>query len=126
VGIVVKNGIVLVDYTNLMRDRGYELNEAIALSGESRLRPVLMTAVTTLLGMLPMALSRGEGSELWRPMGIVVIGGLLVSTVVTLIIVPILYAVMSRHGERNKVEKLRKEFVFMQISADDEAALKKS
>ena len=125
VGIVVKNGIVLVDYTNLMRDRGYELNEAIALSGESRLRPVLMTAVTTLLGMLPMALSRGEGSELWRPMGIVVIGGLLVSTIITLIIVPVVYAVMSRHGERNKVEKLRKEFVFMQISADDEAAFKK-
>jgi HAE1 family hydrophobic/amphiphilic exporter-1 len=125
VGIVVKNGIVLVDYTNLMRDRGHELNEAIALSGESRLRPVLMTAVTTLLGMLPMALSRGEGSELWRPMGIVVIGGLLVSTVITLIIVPVAYAVMSRHGERNKEAKLRKEFVFMQISADDEAALKK-
>jgi len=125
VGIVVKNGIVLVDYTNLMRDRGYELNEAIALSGESRLRPVLMTAVTTLLGMLPMALSRGEGSELWRPMGIVVIGGLLVSTIITLIIVPVVYAVMSRHGERNKVEKLRKEFVFMQMSADDEAAFKK-
>ena len=125
VGIVVKNGIVLVDYANLMRDRGYELNEAIALSGESRLRPVLMTAVTTLLGMLPMALSRGEGSELWRPMGIVVIGGLLVSTIITLIIVPVVYAVMSRHGERNKVEKLRKEFVFMQMSADDEAAFKK-
>ena len=125
VGIVVKNGIVLVDYINLMRDRGYKLNEAIALSGESRLRPVLMTAVTTLLGMLPMALSRGEGSELWRPMGIVVIGGLLVSTAITLIIVPVVYAVMSRHGERNKEAKLRKEFVFMQMSADDEAAFKK-
>ncbi len=126
VGIVVKNGIVLVDYINLMRDRGYELNEAIALSGESRLRPVLMTAVTTLLGMLPMALSQGEGSELWRPMGIVVIGGLLISTLITMIIVPVVYAVMSRHGERNKTEKLRKEFVFMEMSSDDETTLKTS
>src|SRR5574344_1910619 len=90
VGIVVKNGIVLVDYTNLMRDRGYELNKAIELSGASRLRPVLMTALTTVLGMVPMALSSGEGSEMWQPMGIVVMGGLLVSTLVTLIVVPVL------------------------------------
>jgi HAE1 family hydrophobic/amphiphilic exporter-1 len=116
VGIVVKNGIVLVDYINLMRDRGNELKEAIALAGASRLRPVLMTAFTTILGMLPMALSQGEGSEMWQPMGIVVIGGLLVSTFVTLIIVPVLYGIMSRHGERNKEEKARKEFIFMQLS----------
>ena len=115
VGIVVKNGIVLVDYINLMRDRGYELNEAIALSGKSRLRPVLMTAATTMLGMLPMALATSEGSEMWIPMGIVVIGGLLVSTIVTLIVVPVLYAVMSRHGERDKEEKVRKQFVFMDM-----------
>ncbi|MBO4571402.1 MAG: efflux RND transporter permease subunit [Bacteroidales bacterium] len=120
VGIAVKNGIVLVDYINLMRDRGYELNEAIALSGASRLRPVLMTALTTLLGMLPMALSRGEGSEMWHPLGIVVIGGLFVSTVVTLIIVPVVYSLISRHGERDKQEKLRKEYVFMNISTDQE------
>lgn len=112
VGIVVKNGIVLVDYINLMRDRGNELNEAIALSGQSRLRPVLMTAVTTVLGMIPMTLSTSEGSETWVPMGIVVIGGLVVSTLVTLIVVPTLYAVMSRRGERNKEEKLRKSFTF--------------
>ena len=115
IGIAVKNGIVLVDYTNLMRDRGYALNEAIALSGASRLRPVLMTAFTTLLGMLPMALSTGEGSEMWRPLGIVVIGGLLVSTFVTLIIVPVVYGILSRHGERDKEEKQRKEYIFMQI-----------
>ena len=117
VGIVVKNGIVLVDYINLMRDRGYELNEAIALSGASRLRPVLMTAFTTLLGMLPMALSQGEGSEMWRPMGVVVIGGLLVSTLVTLIVVPVMYALMSRHGERDKEAQNRKNFIFMQLSS---------
>ena len=115
VGIVVKNGIVLVDYINLMRDRGYELNQAIELSGASRLRPVLMTAFTTMLGMVPMVLSRGEGSELWRPMGIVVIGGLLVSTIITLIVVPVMYAVMSKHGERDKEEQDRKNFIFMQI-----------
>lgn len=118
VGIVVKNGIVLVDFINLMRDRGYELNEAIAMSGESRLRPILMTAVTAILGMLPMALSTAEGSEMWKPLGIVVIGGLTFATVVTLFIVPVLYALMSRHGERNKIAKQRKEFLFMQIKND--------
>ena len=119
IGIVVKNGIVLVDYTNLMRERGYELNEAVALSGQSRLRPVLMTAFTTILGMVPMALSQSEGSEMWQPLGIVVIGGLLVSTIVTLIIVPILYAVTSRHGDRNKEAENRKNFIFMQIDEND-------
>ncbi len=115
VGIVVKNGIVLVDYINLMRDRGYELNEAIQLSGQSRLRPVLMTAFTTLLGMVPMAVSSGEGSEMWQPLGIVVIGGLLVSTLVTLIVVPVMYGIMSRHGERDKEEQQRRDYIFMQI-----------
>jgi len=93
IGIVVKNGIVLVDFINLMRDRGYEMTEAIALSGRSRLRPVLMTALTTILGMLPLAMSRGEGSEIWRPMGITVMGGLIFSTFLTLVIVPVVYKV---------------------------------
>ncbi len=113
IGIVVKNGIVLIDFTNLMRDRGYELNEAIAMAGKSRLRPVLMTALTTILGMLPLALSTGEGSELWKPMGITVIGGLVFSTIVTMVIVPVMYGVFARRGERNKVEKLRKQYHFM-------------
>ena len=120
VGIVVKNGIVLVDYINLMRDRGYELNEAIALSGASRLRPVLMTAFTTIWGMVPMALSKSEGSEMWVPLGIVVIGGALVSTLVTLIVVPVLYGVMSRHGERDKAIQEQKEYIFMQLNPHDE------
>jgi HAE1 family hydrophobic/amphiphilic exporter-1 len=115
VGIVVKNGIVLVDYINLMRDRGYPLYEAIALSGQSRLRPVLMTAITTILGMLPMALSSSEGSEMWVPMGIVVIGGLLTSTLVTLIVVPVFYGLFSKSGERNKQGKVQKKFYFMDI-----------
>ncbi len=117
-GIVVKNGIVLVDYINLMRDRNYELNEAIALSGRSRLRPVLMTAATTILGMIPMALSSGEGAEVWAPMGVVVIGGLIVSTVITLIIVPVLYAIFSKHGERDKAEEVKKSFVFYDMADD--------
>ena len=113
VGIVVKNGIVLVDYINLMRDRGYDLYEAIALSGHSRLRPVLMTALTTILAMMPLALSKGEGSEIWTPMGITVIGGLVFSTIVTMIIVPVMYAIFARRGERDKKQLVRKRFMFM-------------
>lgn len=113
IGIVVKNGIVLVDYINLMRDRDYSLNDAIVMSGKSRLRPVLMTAFTTILGMLPMALSTGEGSEIWQPMGIAVIGGLLFSTIITMIIVPVMYAIISRSGERRKKDKVRNKFKFL-------------
>lgn len=102
IGIVVKNAIVLVDFINLMRDRGNELYDAIALSGKSRLRPVLMTSATTILGMLPLSLSSGSGSELWKPMGIAVIGGLIFSTVVTLVIVPVVYAIFVKRGERKK------------------------
>ncbi|MBQ9213241.1 MAG: efflux RND transporter permease subunit, partial [Bacteroidales bacterium] len=118
-GIVVKNGIVLVDYINLMRDRNLELNQAIVVSGRSRLRPVLMTAATTILGMIPMAVSSGEGAEIWAPMGVVVIGGLIVSTVITLIIVPVLYAIFSKHGERDKAEAVKQSFVFYDM--DDNA-----
>lgn len=113
IGIVVKNGIVLVDYINLMRDRGMELKEAIIVSGKSRLRPVLMTALTTILGMVPMAFSSGEGSEIWSPMGIAVIGGLLFSTVITMIIVPVTYAIMARRGERDRLMSVRKKFHFL-------------
>jgi HAE1 family hydrophobic/amphiphilic exporter-1 len=110
IGIVVKNGIVLVDFTNLIRDRGMRLNEAIITAGRSRLRPVLMTAFTTILGMLPLALSTGEGAEIWRPMGITVIGGLVFSTIVTMVIVPVMYGLMARSGERDKINKIRRKF----------------
>lgn len=119
IGIVVKNGIVLVDYINLMRERGMELYEAIAVSGESRLRPVLMTAATTILGMIPMATSSSEGSELWTTMGIIVIGGLLFSTIVTLVVVPVAYAIFERKGDVDKKEKERKKFVFMNIDLEN-------
>jgi HAE1 family hydrophobic/amphiphilic exporter-1 len=113
VGIVVKNAIVLVDYINLMRDRGYLLDDAITLSGKMRLRPVLMTALTTILGMLPLALSSGEGSEIWSPMGIAVISGLIVSTVVTMLLVPVIYRLFASKGERDKLQNLRKKFDFI-------------
>ena len=119
VGIVVKNGIVLVDYINLMRERGYELNKAITMSGRSRIRPILMTAFTTILGMVPMAVSSGEGAEMWQPLGIVVIGGLTVSTFLTLFLVPVLYGSMAKHGDRDKVEALRKKFIFMHIKVKE-------
>jgi HAE1 family hydrophobic/amphiphilic exporter-1 len=113
IGIVVKNAIVLVDFINLMRDRGNELYDAIAISGRSRLRPVLMTSATTILGMLPLALSSGSGSELWSPMGVAVIGGLIFSTVVTLIIVPVVYAIFVKRGERKKSLKAYTDMNFM-------------
>ncbi len=113
IGIVVKNAIVLVDYINLMRDRGYSLNDAIVTAGKSRLRPVLMTAFTTILGMLPMALSSGEGAEIWSPMGISVIGGLIFSTLITMILVPVVYNMFSSRGERNKKKKFTEKYRFM-------------
>jgi HAE1 family hydrophobic/amphiphilic exporter-1 len=119
IGIVVKNGIVLVDYINLLRERDVPLYEAIALSGQSRLRPIMMTALTTILGMIPMATSTSEGSEVWTTMGIVVIGGLLISTLVTLIVVPVLYGAFNRRGDHERQEKIRKKFVFMNINLDE-------
>ena len=113
VGIVVKNGVVLVDFINLMRDRGLELNEAIAVAGKSRLRPVIMTALTSILGMLPMAMGIGEGSETWAPLGVTIVGGLSVSTMVTMILIPVLYALFARRGERDKQQEVRKKFIFM-------------
>ncbi len=120
IGIVVKNGIVLVDYINLMRERGLQLGEAIALSGQSRLRPVLMTAFTTILGMIPMATSNSEGSEMWTTMGLVVIGGLTVSTFVTLIIVPVLYGGMERIREKIIGNRDKNKFVFMNINLNED------
>jgi HAE1 family hydrophobic/amphiphilic exporter-1 len=95
-GIVVKNAIVLVDYTKQLRAGGMTLNEAVVTGGKTRLRPVLMTSLTTIFGMVPLALSRGEGSEIWNALGITVIGGLSVSGLVTLILVPLMYSLVHR------------------------------
>ena len=102
VGVVVNNAIVLVDYTNILRARGVELFEAIKQAGSHRLRPVLMTTITTIFGMVPLAFSRGEGAEMWQPFGITVIAGLTLSTLVTLILVPIIYSFFEGRSERKK------------------------
>ncbi len=95
-GIVVNNAIVLIDLINQLRERGMEKTEAIMEGGKSRLRPILMTTLTTTLGLLPLAIGFGDGAELRAPMGITVIGGLLVSTLLTLVVIPVMYSLMDR------------------------------
>ncbi|MFI3286962.1 MAG: efflux RND transporter permease subunit [Rikenellaceae bacterium] len=108
VGIVVKNGIVMVDFINLLRERGLGLSQSVIAAGKSRLRPVLMTTLTTVLGMMPLAAGVGEGSELWQPMGIAVIGGLTFSTVLTLYVIPVVYTLFSaRSLKKNKKKNAR-------------------
>ena len=106
VGIVVKNGIVMVDFTNLLRERGMTVNQAVINAGKSRLRPVLMTTLTTILGMLPLALGIGEGSEMWQPMGIAVIGGLTFSTMLTLIVIPIVYSIFGDRSLKRESKRI--------------------
>ena len=105
VGIIVNNGIVLVDYINQLRGRGHELFEAIHLAGEARMRPVLMTALTTIFAMLPLSLGLGESSENWAPMARSVIGGLLMGTVLTLVVIPVIYAVLEIYGGKRKARR---------------------
>ena len=108
IGIVVKNGIVLIDYIRLCRERGMGVALAVTTSGKSRLRPVLMTTLTTVLGMVPMALGIGEGSEMWQAMGITVAWGLSFSTLITLVLIPTLYAALEARRmvrERRRIEK---------------------
>lgn len=111
IGIVVKNGIVLIDYIRLCRERGMSITQAVTTSGRSRLRPVLMTTLTTVLGMVPMALGIGEGSEMWQGMGVTVAFGLTLSTLVTLVLIPTLYAALEarriRRERRRLEQKLR-------------------
>lgn len=108
IGIVVKNGIVLIDYISLNRERGMSIRRAVIHGGKSRLRPVVMTTLTTILGMVPMAVGSGQGAEMWRPMGTAVIGGLTFSTILTLLFVPVLYCVFAGNGVKNKRRKLKK------------------
>jgi HAE1 family hydrophobic/amphiphilic exporter-1 len=95
-GIVVNNAIVLIDAINQARERGLEKIEAIKLAGKTRLRPILITSVSTIIGLIPMAIGIGEGAEIRRPMAITVIAGNLVATFLTLIVIPVLYAVLDR------------------------------
>lgn len=105
VGIVVNNGIVLIDYINLMRERGMSVIEAAVTSARSRLRPILMTTLTTVIGMLPLALGRGEGSETWRGLGMSVAWGLTFSTIVTLVLIPTIYCIFATRQERRQSRK---------------------
>ncbi len=100
IGVVVNNAIVLIDYIKLLRERGMELIQAIKVAGGRRLRPVLITSLTTAGGMLPLALTTGEGEQLWGPMGKTALGGLLVSSVVTLLLVPTMYVIIAKWQQR--------------------------
>ncbi|MBO5250027.1 MAG: efflux RND transporter permease subunit [Muribaculaceae bacterium] len=108
IGIVVKNGIVLIDYISLNRERGMSIRTAVVDGGESRLRPIIMTALTTILGMVPMAVSTGQGAEMWQPMGVAVIGGLTFSTLLTLFYVPAMYCLFAAVGVKRTRKALRK------------------
>ena len=108
IGIVVKNGIVLIDYISLNRERGMSIRTAVVSGGESRLRPIVMTALTTILGMVPMAVSSGQGAEMWQPMGVAVIGGLTFSTLLTLFFVPAMYCLFAAVGIKRTRKQLRK------------------
>ena len=100
IGIITNNGIILVDYTNLLRKRGYSLNEAIVEASRSRLRPILMTTVTTILGLVPMAFFPGEGTELVAPIGKTVLGGLSFGTLMTLFLMPVMYGIINKHSDK--------------------------
>ena len=108
-GIVVKNGIVLIDYTRLCLERGMSVNESVVTASRQRLRPILMTTLTTVLGMVPMAIGTGEGAEMWNGLGVVVAWGLSVSTLITLVLIPTLYAIfISRRRKRQERKAARK------------------
>lgn len=104
-GIVVKNGIVLIDYTILCQERGMDVRSSSVTAAKSRLRPILMTTLTTVLGMLPMAIGNGDGAEMWRSLGMTVVWGLSISTIITLVIIPTLYCGIYERKERRKARK---------------------
>lgn len=122
IGIVVKNGIVLVDYINLNRERGSAIIPAVVNGGKSRLRPVLMTTLTTILGMVPMAIGSGQGAEMWRPMGTAIIGGMTVSTILTLVLVPVIYCIFAGNGVKRQRRKLREvqDIISLEESVDND------
>ncbi|WP_161568186.1 efflux RND transporter permease subunit [Anaerobacillus alkaliphilus] len=102
VGIVLNNAIVFIDYTNQLRDSGLSVNDSLVQAGSSRLRPIIMTALTTMLGLLPLAIGSGEGTEIQAPMAIAVIGGLMTSTLLTLVVIPVIYSLFA--GKKRKRE----------------------
>lgn len=128
VGIVVKNGIVLIDYTTLKREQGMGLIHASVVAARSRLRPILMTTLTTILGMVPLAVSQGVGAEMWRPLGISIIGGLLVSTIMTLIYVPSMFCIFGGvkiKKERKRMQRQRELQAYWDANKEKEMFKKK-
>ncbi|HBX19506.1 efflux RND transporter permease subunit [Limibacterium fermenti] len=119
VGMVVKNGIVMIDYINLNRERGMSIITAVVHGGRSRLRPVLMTTLTAILGMVPLAIGTGQGSEMWQPLGVSVIGGMTFSTIITLVFVPVLYSIFGGNGVKRKRKNHRKQIHKAQQAADN-------
>ena len=109
VGIVVNNGIVLIDYTRLCIGRELPIYEAVVTAGRSRLRPILMTTLTTVMGMVPMAVGNGVGAEMWNSLGMVVAWGLSFSTLVTLFLIPVLFTSFAKRGERRRQRQLAKK-----------------
>lgn len=108
VGIIVNNGIVLVDYTNLLRKRGQNLEDACVNAAKNRLRPILMTTLTTVLSLVPMAFFPGEGSEMVQPIGQTVFGGLTFGTLMTLFLMPTLYFIFNKRGEKKRLSAIEK------------------
>ncbi|MCR4565993.1 MAG: efflux RND transporter permease subunit [Bacteroidales bacterium] len=106
-GIVVKNGIVLIDYTILCRERGMAIKDSVVTAARSRLRPILMTTLTTVLGMIPMAIGSGEGAELWNGLGVTVAWGLSISTLITLVLIPVIYTSFATWQENAQQRKLK-------------------
>ncbi|MFP4534967.1 MAG: efflux RND transporter permease subunit [Spirochaetaceae bacterium] len=109
VGIVVNNAIVLVDYINLMRKRGLDLTEACVVAGGNRLRPILMTTLTTVLGLIPVGFFEGEGASLVQPIGKTVVGGLTVATLLTLFLIPVLYYAFNRLSDKRTAKRQEKQ-----------------
>jgi HAE1 family hydrophobic/amphiphilic exporter-1 len=120
IGVIVNNGIVLVDYTNLLRKRGYSLHDACVEAAGNRLRPILMTTLTTILGLLPMAFFPGEGSEMVSPIGKTVLGGLSFGTLMTLFLMPVIYYILNkRSDERAAKAEARRERIAAGLKRKD-------
>ena len=123
IGVIVNNGIVLVDYTNLLRKRGYSLHDACVEAAGNRLRPILMTTLTTILGLVPMAFAPGEGSELVGPIGKTVLGGLSFGTLMTLFLMPTVYYIMNRRDdERTARAAARRQRIALGLTRKDTVA----
>uniref|UniRef100_UPI00272E68EC efflux RND transporter permease subunit n=1 Tax=Geoalkalibacter sp. TaxID=3041440 RepID=UPI00272E68EC len=120
IGLVTKNGILLIDYTNQLRRKGLALNDALVEAGATRLRPILMTAISTIAGVLPVAIGFGEGSESRQPMAVAISGGLLSSTFLTLAVLPVMYSYLDQLGRWRAMERFKNWIMAREDGAGDE------